>query len=84
MVSEERRRLLRRILRIICGKRLPQTWNTVLVLLSIHMYLTVPIIMAMDIRTELRGLLRPYREIQARGILVGEIDEDLLDLFYED
>ncbi|PAV90502.1 hypothetical protein WR25_27152 [Diploscapter pachys] len=79
----DRRRIYRRLVRILCGKKLPQTWNTVLVLLSIHMYLTVPVILAAGINEEMTGLLRPYRELQQRGILLGEIDDDLLDLFYE-
>ncbi|CAJ0605565.1 unnamed protein product [Cylicocyclus nassatus] len=79
----KRRRIARRLVRIICGRRLPQTWSTVLVLLSIHMYLTVPVIMAAGITESITGLLRPYRDLQKRGILLGEIDDDLLDLFYE-
>uniref|UniRef100_A0A1I7WBW9 ABC transporter permease n=1 Tax=Heterorhabditis bacteriophora TaxID=37862 RepID=A0A1I7WBW9_HETBA len=80
---KDRRRIVRRLARILCGRRLPQTWNTVLVLLSIHMYLTVPVILAAGINEQMTGLLRPYRELQQRGILLGEIDDDLLDLFYE-
>ncbi|CAB3405268.1 unnamed protein product [Caenorhabditis bovis] len=83
MSGADRRRLTRRLVRILCGRRLPQTWNTVLVLLSIHMYLTVPVILAAGINDDRSGLLRPFREIQQRGILLGEIDDDLLDMFYE-
>ncbi|CAP27276.1 Protein CBG07076 [Caenorhabditis briggsae] len=83
MNPDHLRNLSRRLLRILCGRRLPQTWNTVLVLLSIHMYLTVPVILAAGINNDRTGLLRPFREIQQRGILLGEIDDDVLDLFYE-
>ncbi|CCD72687.1 ABC transporter permease [Caenorhabditis elegans] len=83
MHTAQIRSVSRRLLRILCGRRLPQTWNTVLVLLSIHMYLTVPVILAAGINNDRTGLLRPFREIQQRGILLGEIDDDLLDLFYE-
>ena len=51
----DRRRIYRRLVRILCGKKLPQTWNTVLVLLSIHMYLTVPVILAAGINEEMTG-----------------------------
>ncbi|PIO58779.1 hypothetical protein TELCIR_19778, partial [Teladorsagia circumcincta] len=78
-----RHRIAHRLVRIICGRRLPQTWNTVLVLLSIHMYLTVPVILAAGITEQMTGLLRPFRELQQRGILLGEIDDDVLDIFYE-
>ncbi|VDL73322.1 unnamed protein product [Nippostrongylus brasiliensis] len=142
-----RRRIAHRLVRIVCGRRLPQTWNTVLVLLSIHMYLTVPVILAAGITEQMTGcrvpckysrailhfrsehitevpkekikcgfrvptrdptlckscittawhiqelykvepiycdsLLRPFRDLQKRGILLGEIDDDVLDIFYE-
>ncbi|CAI2347297.1 unnamed protein product [Caenorhabditis sp. 36 PRJEB53466] len=41
------------------------------------------LILAAGINEDRTGLLRPFREIQQRGILLGEIDDDLLDLFYE-
>ncbi|CAJ0566586.1 unnamed protein product, partial [Mesorhabditis spiculigera] len=82
-LSHRQRRILRRLRRLLCGRRLPQTWNTVLCLLSIHMYLTVPVIFAAGIiECELKGLFRPFKELQERGILLGEIDEDVFDVFY--
>ncbi|VDP16206.1 unnamed protein product [Heligmosomoides polygyrus] len=78
-----RRRISHRLVRIVCGRRLPPTWNTVLVLLSIHMYLTVPVILAAGITEQMTGLLRPFRDLQKRGILLGEIDDDVLDIFYD-
>ncbi|EPB71661.1 hypothetical protein ANCCEY_09236 [Ancylostoma ceylanicum] len=80
---KRRRRIACRMMRIMCGRRLPQTWNTVLVLLSVHMYLTVPVMLAAGITDHMTGLLRPYRDLQKRGLLLGEIDDDLLDIFYE-
>lgn len=50
-----RRRISHRLVRIVCGRRLPPTWNTVLVLLSIHMYLTVPVILAAGITEQMTG-----------------------------
>ncbi|VDM68035.1 unnamed protein product [Strongylus vulgaris] len=52
---KRRRRITRRLVRILCGRRLPQTWNTVLVLLSIHMYLTVPVMLAAGITEHMTG-----------------------------
>ncbi|XGW09048.1 hypothetical protein V3C99_011392 [Haemonchus contortus] len=83
VAMRRRHRIAHRLVRIICGRRLPQTWNTVLVLLSIHMYLTVPVILAAGITEQMTGLLRPFRDLQKRGILLGEIDDDVLDIFYE-
>ncbi|KAE9420762.1 hypothetical protein Angca_000368, partial [Angiostrongylus cantonensis] len=70
-----------RLVRIICGRRLPRTWKTILVLFSIQMYLTVPIILALEINEHLTGLFRPFRELQKRGLLLDEIDHYVLDIF---
>ncbi|KAK6736992.1 hypothetical protein RB195_019593 [Necator americanus] len=67
----------------MCGRRLPQTWNTVLVLYTIHMYFTVPMMVAAGIKDKTTGLLRPYRDLQKQGILLGDIEDDVLDIFYE-
>ncbi|VDO91400.1 unnamed protein product [Haemonchus placei] len=55
VAMRRRHRIAHRLVRIICGRRLPQTWNTVLVLLSIHMYLTVPVILAAGITEQMTG-----------------------------
>lgn len=52
---KRRRRIACRMMRIMCGRRLPQTWNTVLVLLSVHMYLTVPVMLAAGITDHMTG-----------------------------
>ncbi|KAJ1359487.1 hypothetical protein KIN20_018241 [Parelaphostrongylus tenuis] len=75
------RRIAIRLFRLISGRRLPRTWKTILVLLSIHMYLTVPMILALAINEQMAGLFRPFRELQKRGFLLGEIDDYVSDIF---
>ncbi|KAI6196701.1 hypothetical protein M3Y94_01140000 [Aphelenchoides besseyi] len=63
--------------RIIFGKirRLPRSMSTTLVLFTIHMYLTVPVIVACGMIPDLRALLGPFRAIKASGFQFDELDE---------
>ncbi|KAH7723139.1 Protein Y51H7BR.8 [Aphelenchoides avenae] len=71
-----------RLSRLLFGriKRLPRSMNTTLVLFTIHMYLTVPVIVAAGIAPDLRALLRPFRIIHDMGFQFEELRQykDLL------
>lgn len=71
-----------RFSRIIFGRirRLPRCMNTTLVLFTVHMYLTVPVIIAAGITGDLRALLRPFRIIHEMGFSFEELHEHFRQL----
>ena len=66
-----------RISRIIFGKirKLPKSMSTTLVLFTVHMYLTVPVIIVCGVTGDLKALLRPFRLIKQQGFLFEELGE---------
>uniref|UniRef100_A0A1I7SWJ1 Transmembrane protein n=1 Tax=Bursaphelenchus xylophilus TaxID=6326 RepID=A0A1I7SWJ1_BURXY len=71
-----------RFSRVIFGKirRLPKCMNTTLVLFTVHMYLTVPVIVAAGITGDLKALLRPFRIIYQMGFQFEELQEGFRQL----
>uniref|UniRef100_A0A7E4VD54 Transmembrane protein n=1 Tax=Panagrellus redivivus TaxID=6233 RepID=A0A7E4VD54_PANRE len=72
-----------RLSRLIFGKirRLPKSMSTTLVLFTVHMYLTVPVIIVCGVTGDLKTLLRPFRHIKAQGFLFEELGEQYVELF---
>ncbi|CAD5212157.1 unnamed protein product [Bursaphelenchus okinawaensis] len=71
-----------RFSRIIFGKirRLPKCMNTTLVLFTVHMYLTVPVIVAAGVTGDLKALLRPFRLIYQMGFHFEELQDNYRQL----
>ncbi|KAI6242925.1 hypothetical protein M3Y99_00202000 [Aphelenchoides fujianensis] len=68
--------------RILFGRirKLPPSMSTTLVLLSVHIYLTVPVIIACGAVADLHALLRPFRAIKDAGFHFEELDEEYREL----
>lgn len=71
-----------RISRIIFGKikRLPRSMSTTLVLFTVHMYLTVPVIIICGVTGDCRALFRPFRMMKQQGFLFEELDEQFVEM----
>uniref|UniRef100_A0AC35F1X0 Uncharacterized protein n=1 Tax=Panagrolaimus sp. PS1159 TaxID=55785 RepID=A0AC35F1X0_9BILA len=71
-----------RLSRLIFGKirRLPRSMSTTLVLFTVHMYLTVPVLVVCGITSDLKALLRPFRYIKEQGFLFEELGEQFCEL----
>ncbi|KAI6184281.1 hypothetical protein M3Y97_00579200 [Aphelenchoides bicaudatus] len=63
-----------RVLRIIFG-RIPKNMNTVLVLFTVQIQMTVPFFLLANFSFNLRSLLRPFRIIHQMGFDFEELND---------
>uniref|UniRef100_A0AC34GWB3 Uncharacterized protein n=1 Tax=Panagrolaimus sp. ES5 TaxID=591445 RepID=A0AC34GWB3_9BILA len=71
-----------RLSRLIFGKirKLPRSMSTTLVLFTVQLYLTVPVIIVCGATVDLKALLRPFRYIKEQGFLFEELGEQFCEL----
>uniref|UniRef100_A0A1I7YGL2 Transmembrane protein n=1 Tax=Steinernema glaseri TaxID=37863 RepID=A0A1I7YGL2_9BILA len=61
--------LILRFCRLIFGKMkpIPKAMSTVLVLCAMHMYFTVPILLAAGLTSHVKAVLNPFKQLYNRG-----------------